>query len=272
MRTTPLVLSAALLLPACFQTGATRAEMREAVLEVVAQGQAQSLENEVVELTTDFTIGGAIEEIAQHVKDFVESQVDCSTVTVAGNTVEIDLGTLEDNCQYNGHTFAGKITLEFAYDKTATEVIVDHTYTGVTNGEVTLDGTATVTWGEGSRRIVHDFDWTADGRELHASGDRTQTLLDPDAGLAGGVEIDGTRRWEGEKGTWDLAIDGVEVRWIDPVPQAGSYTLTTPAGKEIVMSFARLDDDTIEVRVSGGRRDRVFRVSSAGAVDEQGDA
>lgn len=38
------------------------------------------------------------------------------------------------------------------------------------------------------------------------------------------------------------------------------------------MSFERIDDDTIEVTVSGGRRDRVYRVTSAGAVAERGDS
>ena len=33
------------------------------------------------------------------------------------------------------------------------------------------------------------------------------------------------------------------------------------------MSFNRIDDDTIEINVSGGRRDRTFRVSAAGDVD-----
>lgn len=45
-----------------------------------------------------------------------------------------------------------------------------------------------------------------------------------------------------------------------------------PKDKQIVMSFERLDADTIEVRLSGGRRDRIFHVSSTGAVDDQGDA
>lgn len=265
-------LAAALLAPACFDTSAlSNVEVREALDEVVAEGQAQSLENEVIEITTDFTIGGAIEDIAAHVRDLVASQIDCSTVVVAGNTVEIDLGGLNDGCEYNGHTFAGKIALTFAYEGDGTKVSVDHTYTDLTNGTVTLNGTKRVEWDDQSRHVVHDYEWTRDGKSAHATGDRTQTLLDPAAGLMGGIEINGDRTWTGEKGTWELAIEGVEVRWIDPVPQAGSYTLTTPKDKQVVMSFERLDEDTIEVRVVGGRRDRIFHVTGNSVTDE-GDA
>lgn len=267
-RTLLAPLTAALLVPACFDTGATNLEMREAVTEVVAEGQAQALDDEITEITTDFTIGGAIEDIALHVRDLVESQIDCSTVLVAGNTVDIDLGGLDDGCEYNGHTFAGKISLVFTYNGDGTGVTVDHTYTGLTNGDITLDGTRKVEWDQTSRHILHDYTWTRADKTVHATGDRVQTLLDASQGLRGGIEINGTRDWETAKGDWDLAIDGVEVRWSDPVPQAGSYTLVTPADKSITMSFERVDADTIAVTVTGGRRDRVFHVTSTGAVED----
>jgi hypothetical protein len=265
-------LSVVLLAAACFDTSASNIEMREAVGEIVAEGQAQALENEVIEITTDFTIGGAAEDIAGKIRELVESQVDCSTVTVAGSSVEIDLGGLDDGCEYNGHTFAGKIRLDVSYAGDGTKVVVDHTYTALTNGKVTLDGTKRVEWDASSRHVVHDYDWTRDDRTVHATGDRVQTLLDPAQGVAGGIEINGARKWESAKGAWDLAIDGVEVRWSDPVPQAGSYTLTTARDRTITMTFTRVDEDTIEVRVTGGRRDRVYHVNRAGQIDDQGEA
>ena len=45
----------------------------------------------------------------------------------------------------------------------------------------------------------------------------------------------------------------VEMRWADPVPQAGSYTLETPAGKTLSLGFSRVDADTISVTVTGPR-------------------
>jgi len=60
----------------------------------------------------------------------------------------------------------------------------------------------------------------------------------------------------------------VQMRAIDPVPQAGAYSLATPEGHDLGLSFMRLDDETIQVTMTGGRRDRVFEVTSAGAVSE----
>jgi hypothetical protein len=41
-----------------------------------------------------------------------------------------------------------------------------------------------------------------------------------------------------------------------------------PEGHEFVLSFARVDADTIAVSVTGGRRDHTFHVTSAGEVDD----
>ena len=109
-------------------------------------------------------------------------------------------------------------------------------------------------------------------RTTQAGDARNELWRDARAQCRGGIQIDGERRWDNERGTWELAIADVELRWIDPVPQAGSYTLTTPKGKTAVLSFERIDDDTIAVTLSGGRKDLVFNVTRAGAVSDEGDA
>jgi hypothetical protein len=89
-------------------------------------------------------------------------------------------------------------------------------------------------------------------------------------GLAEGIQVDGNRTWDGERGHWDLAIDGVQMRWTDPVPQAGSYTLVTPfKDKTVSMSFDRVDDDTIKVTVAGPRKEFSFTVSKLGDIAEE---
>ena len=87
-----------------------------------------------------------------------------------------------------------------------------------------------------------------------------------DGGIAEGIQVDGSRAWDGERGHWDLAIDGVQMRWTDPVPQAGSYTLTTPFEKTVSMAFARVDDDTIKVTVTGPKHEFSFNVSKVGEI------
>ena len=251
----------------CFES-VSDVEMREALDEIMLAGQGQAVENEIIEITTDFTLGEAAQTIANKLRDALESQIPCSTIIVEDNTLTMDFGGLEDTCVYNGHTLAGVITLEITYDAIGHKAVVDHDYQDLTNGVVTLNGKKTVTWDEKSRHVVTDLMVVRDGESVHSTSDRVMTLLDPAAGLAGGIIIDGGHQWDNDKGLWDLRVDEVEIRWIDPVPQAGSYTLDTPRGKTIGLGFARIDDDTIAVTLSGGGRERVFHVTSSGQIQD----
>ena len=151
-----------------------------------------------------------------------------------------------------------------SFEASADEVVITHAYDNLANGYATLDGTATVTWAEASRRVVTDLDISTARGEFQASSDRTQRRIGE---IGDGIIVAGIRDWSGSRGDWHLDIEDVEMRGVDPVPQAGSYVLTQPDDNEITMSFNRIDDDTIEINVSGGRRDRTFRVSAAGDVD-----
>jgi hypothetical protein len=126
-----------------------------------------------------------------------------------------------------------------------------------------LDGEADVTWDFDAeqRHVVHHAEWThlPTGRSGVGEGDRTQSALS--GGVAEGIAIEGSRSWTGERGRWDLSIDGVEMRWDDPVPQAGTYTLVTPGDKTLSLSFERVDADTISVTVAGPKRSFSFDVS-----------
>jgi hypothetical protein len=269
--TRPLcVLALALTVPVgCFDfDSASNVEMREALDEVIIANQGEAVENEILEITTDFTLGEAAQTIANNLRDALQSQIPCSTITVQDSTVTMDFGGLDDTCVYNGQTFAGIITLEITYDAVGNKAVVDHDYQDLSNGTVTLNGTKKVTWDEKSRHVVSDLTILRDGQSVHSTSDRVMTLLDPAAGLAGGIVIDGSRHWENTKGLWDLTIDGVQIRWVDPVPQAGSYILDTPKGKTIDLSFSRVDADTIAVTLSSGGRERVFHVTSTGQVQD----
>lgn len=255
---------------ACDLEGMTYAEMREAMDQVVLTGQAISLENSVTEITTSFTIGDAVDAAREEVASFLESQMPCSDVTYDGDAgLTIDFGDLGDACEYRGRTYAGVVNLQFSVE--AGSVDVAHTYEGLTDGIVTIDGTSDVRWTDGTRHVINSFTFANDTTSVNLESDRIQTLIDPELGLEGGVEVNGWRRWGGENFGWRTEIDGVEVRLQDPVPQAGSYTVTTDRDKEVVMSFARVDEDTIEVRITGGWTDRRFNVTSSGAVSDEGE-
>lgn len=257
----------AALLGGCFdwEQPATNQQVRDALAEVVLTGEALALEDGIVEITTSFTIGDGIEAIANEVRSFAQSQVPCSTVqSPQPGTLVIDFGELGDACRYRGKTYAGVVTVQWELGDEA--VVVTHDYDAITNGHVTLDGQAVVTWRERSRQVQTDLQFAGEDATVEVQSDRTQSLLGDR--VEDGIKIVGYRDWSGPAGAWELDIDDVEFRLIDPIPQAGSYTLTTPQEQELTMSFERIDGDTIEVSVTGGRRDIVFRVTALGVIEE----
>lgn len=245
----------------------TYEEAQEAVVEASLASQASSVAEGTIEIATSFTLGQAVEEAAEEIRAFAESQLPCAAVTREGATVSIQYGA-SGECEFHGRAFTGTHSVTVSRNE-ENDVLVHHEWDDVSNGRVSVDGSADVTWSldDKSRHVVHELTWTreSDGRSGTGSGDRVQTALD--GSWQNGVAIEGERSWEGERGTWDLQIDGVEWRWIDPVPETGSYQLTTPANKLITLSFERLDEDTIHVTVTGGRRDHEFNVTSLGEVE-----
>jgi hypothetical protein len=248
----------------------TLGEATQALEESSMASQAESLSAASVDISTNFTLGQAVETAAGELRAFVQSQLPCAEVMLEGATLTVEYGVNAGNCTYRGHTFSGQHSITVARNE-ANQVEVHHQWIDFSNGVITLNGSADVTWDfqAQTRRVVHESTWTNNrsGRIGEGSGDRTQSLLA--GGLAEGIRVDGSRSWTGERGTWDLAIDGVEMRWTDPVPQAGSYTLNTPFQKTLTLSFSRVDEDTIRVRVEGPKREFSFTVSKAGEVTEE---
>lgn len=255
----PLTLALALAATGCDRDPPlTREEASEALVEVQISTEASGLTREMVGLTTDFTIGDAAESAAANLRDFVRSQIPCADVTVADRTVTIDFGAM-GTCPWRGRSWSGQTAVTI--EEVGAEIEVAHAWTGLSDGFVTIDGEATVTWNLDrlDRHVVHRMQWT-DGEHVGSSaGDRMQSLLES----GDGVRIDGERTWTGRQGrTWALDIDAVEIRALDPVPQAGVYTLEHPAGKTASMTFERIDDTTIRVIIDNGRRDFRFDVRS----------
>jgi hypothetical protein len=240
----------------------TRAEAQLALDEAQASSQADGLLASSVEISTDFTLGRAASETASEIRETIAQNLPCATVTLSDSTVDVEWGVNASACSGRERELSGhsSITVEKNEDG---EVRVHHEWIDLSNGVVSVTGTADVTWDfeAKERHVVHSTDWTylPTGRTGHGEGDRVQTPLA--GGVAEGIRIQGTRSWTGEKGRWDLTIDGVEMAWADPVPRAGSYTLATPFDKSVSLGFERADEDTITVTVSGPKRSFSFDVS-----------
>jgi hypothetical protein len=276
MRLLPIFTASALalLLTACPKDKAetmTQAEARDALDESTADTQASSLTTSSVELSTSFTIGKAASDAAAELKTFIATQLPCAEITLADATLSVQYGARPGSCVYKGHTFSGSHTIKVSRNEDE-QVLVDHTWTDLSNGIVNVTGTAHVTWDleEKSRKVEHDVTWTrlSDGRTGRGTGDRTQTPLA--GGVAEGIQVDGSRTWTGRNGRWDLAIEGVQMRWSDPVPQAGTYRLASPKGRSLALSFRRIDADSIEVTLASGTRTFTFTVNAKGDVADRG--
>ena len=259
----------------CKEEALTAAEALAALEEVALSGQAETAASGTVEICTSFTIGQAAEAAAAELEEFIATQLPCAEITLDGAALTVEYGVNPGNCTYHGQTYSGTHAIEIV-SAAAGSLAVHHEWTDLANQTVSVSGGAEVTWSsaEGSRNVVHELTWTrlADGWEVVGSGDRTQTALDGD--LLEGLAIEGARAWTSERGDWELEIDGVEMRWIDPVPQAGTYELTTPfearngEKKTATLSFARQDEDTIRVTIASGDKSFAFDVTAEGAISQ----
>ena len=243
----------------------TAGEAQQALEEASVSTEASNVTAGSIDIATTFTIGQAVEAAAAEIRDYIVSQLPCAEVTLSGATLSIEYGAKEGNCTYKGLTYTGTHTITVSNNEES-DVVVEHTWEELSNGRVSVSGEAEVTWSfdDQTRHVVHELEWTrlSDGRKGIGSGDRTQRPLE--GGLTVGFQEDGNRAWEGQNGRWDLAIQGVQIRWIDPVPQAGKFVLATPKSKTAEMSFSRVDEDTIKVTVSSGGKSFDFNVSKFG--------
>jgi hypothetical protein len=260
-----------LVFAACNQQALTHDEAVDALNEASVESQASALTSTSVEIATNFTIGSAVAQATEELRAFLVAEIPCAKITLQGTTITTEWGAAGGSCAYKGMTYSGMSTVSI-HKTDSTTLEVDHTFTDLSNGKVSVTGSAQVTWSaaEHSRHVVHQLTWTrlSDNRTGTGSGDRTQTLLDPTLGIAGGIRIDGNRHWSGHSGEWDLAITGVEVRLQDPVPQAGTYSLTTPGNKSLSLSFDRQSEDVIRVTLSGPKRSFSFNVRETGSVSD----
>jgi hypothetical protein len=247
-------------------------EAQQALEESALASQAETLLSAGVDITTHFTIGSALEQAATETQAFVISQLPCAKISRDTATLTIQYGATPGACSYHGHNFAGEHSVSVLRNA-ANEVAVHHAWNDFNDGHVSITGSADVTWSRttDSRHVIHDITWTVltgsyAGQSGSGRGDRTQTPL-AEGGIATGMRIDGTRTWDVPTGHFDLDIDSVEVRWSDPVPQAGAYVLTTPAGLTLTLGFGRIDAGLIRVSARSGTREFSFAVASDGRVE-----
>jgi hypothetical protein len=261
-----------LLLPltACATGAMTTPEGLEGLDQAVRSDAGIQVTARSVEVSTTFTLGAAVEAAAEELAAFWDSQAPCTEVALNGATLAIDYGTLDDDCTYEGRTYAGlsEVTVVGAADGA---VEVAHGWTGLTDGFFQVDGGALVTWdGHALTRSVdttHTWTELATGETVDVTGRHVMGSLDGGGFFDGGITLDGDRQWVDDAGdAWDLVISGVEARWIDPAPQAGTLAVTNPDGKTLDIAFSRVDETTVRAEVTGTRRPITVDITALGQV------
>lgn len=95
--------------------------------------------------------------------------------------------------------------------------------------------------------------------EVDMIGARSEVPLDGD--FSAGVIVNGTREMTAEEGDATMSEIDLEIVSGELVPQAGTIVHSGPMG-EVTMTFARIDDATIEVSISGDRGEESFQVDA----------
>jgi hypothetical protein len=246
----------------------TREEALEALDEIELSSQAEALTAGAIELSTEFTIGEGAQSAGEELHDFIAAEIPCAEVALSAGQLSVEYGAKPGSCSYRGRRYRGQHIINVSRND-ADQVIVDHVWNDLESSGVRIDGTATVSWSreDQTRRVVHEAEWTRlrDGRAGEGSGERSQRPLG--SGWALGFAVEGEREWRGPSGRSQLDMAGVEMRWVDPVPQAGRYTLDMPYTESLSAAFTRSSAATLRVTIAGKRRAFDFDVNGVPTSD-----
>jgi hypothetical protein len=241
-------------------------DAQSALEEAAVASQADTLISDTVEISTHFDIGQGLENAAEQIMAAIQAELPCAAIARSGSTLNIEYGANPGGCSYHGHQVTGAHSIHVMRNAD-NQVTVHHEWQDLSDGRLAIDGEADVSWSRTANRrhVLHDISYEVTsgldrGRTGIGSGDRTQSTID------GGVRIDGARIWEAADGRYSLDLEDVEMRFIDPVPQAGTFQLTTPAGEALTLVFRRIDTDSIRATIESPARSYGFVVHADGSV------
>src|SRR6185295_18841665 len=100
-----------LVLVACNQGALTREEAVDALEESSLESQASAVTSGPVEISTNFTIGSAVESAAADLRGFLAAEIPCAKITIEGATVTTEWGAAGGTCTYRGMTYSGTSTV-----------------------------------------------------------------------------------------------------------------------------------------------------------------
>lgn len=238
-----------------------------ALSESALTAQVDALVADAADRSSHFDIGQDLAAAALQLEGQLAEQLPCAQILREGNAVRIVHDATASACTSRGRNLSGLHTVRIVRNAD-NEVAVHHEWTELQDTNLSLSGSADVTWSRTSRsrRVVHELsfevlDGPSAGRTGHSSGDSTHTTL------ADGVRLNGLRHWSSDRGTYALEMRAVEQRFADAVPEAGAYELTTPTDESLTLAFGRIDADNIRVIIQGAQKLLSFVVRADGSIE-----
>jgi hypothetical protein len=263
-RLAPLSLSLALV--ACTPEPASTVEMRQTVVEIVDQGRAMAIEDAMAAVFGAVDPQDELSAIADAAEAAAMSALACATLERVGDLeLRVTFAGADESCEIDGIVYSGVLRVDYRRPSPGA-LLTTLYYEPLTGDETTLDGFSQLTWADdGSQRLVTEVRLDAPNqRQVELWSDR---LLFRSEGV---LKVDGWRRWQTLMGRWEADLAGMFFDAGEALPKVGLAAVMTPFSHTVTLDFTRAGG-AAQVRVNGGRRDRLFEVSAAGDVVDLGD-
>lgn len=250
----------------CTPEPASTVEMRQTVVEIVDQGRAMAIEDAMAALFGAVDQADELSAIADAVEETVTGALACAKLERLSKVeLRLTFGASPEPCALAGIIYSGVLRVEYERPSVDALLTTLH-YESLTGDETTLDGFSQLTWAaDGSQRLVTEIRLDAPNqRQVEIQSDRILFRSE------GALKVDGWRRWQTLMGRWEADLAGMFFDAGEPLPRVGLAAVVTPYSHTVVLDFTRAGG-TAQVRVNGGRRDRLFEVSPEGDVIDLGD-
>lgn len=240
-----------------------------AILDDAREMQAtEDVLREQFEAFAYFDLQPTAANLAIIIEDYWATEVPCGTTTRAGSAITINYGDIDEKCTWRGTALGGQHVVTVRAS-TSEEISMRHSFSEYTNGVVTLNGDAVVSWEPGTltREASYDYSWTNEaGRTRDVVGINTHGIVDSELGLRGVVTLDGDRWWGDSEGSSTLDLVGVAYRFADPVPEAGQWDFLVRRTEQVSLQFSRIDGSNYQVDVEGAQRPYSWNINQQGEV------
>jgi len=256
-------------LAACTPEPASSQEILQTVQEMVDQGRAMAIENDVVALAANVDPDGDPAQLRDEVAALL-ADVTCAVVAPGDDPADLRVEFAED-CVVLGRGLTGRLVAR--YERPVDDLLVTLTLQELIREGTTLSGVTRISWGiDGTQRIVGELrldaaapDSDAPGRQIEIQTDRIQRMH------RGVRQIDGWQRWQTLMGKWKAELAGWELAPDTALPLRGLTVVDTPFEHDVVLDHRDVGEGNIELRANGGRADRVFMIDADGTITDLGE-